>query len=635
MAVLETQTPATPVKDAVDRCFADLSANDAPECVLARLRTLDAQTMDDPLLRARYLRARAIAVNRLGFSDDALCDLEEARGRLIDAVEPHELAEVERTIALVHTWRGDGREAALALLRAVGVAVAAGDQGEAALSLVDVGRLEMEIGRPGQAELFFALGLRVGSAKLSEQDRARHMVALLQSLVAAGRLDKAHACLQALSPLLADASTRVQFLADIEVARIAIAAGKNADAKSALDRAEEKMNPAPDSFEAVELAHARAELALAKGDNAGAETLLKDVVARYAADNLAGREVVARLLQAKALDGLAREEERERTLAAALRRALARGLNGYADEARSRIAAAGGSTSAWRPGEPLPPAIVAEIGQRFVRRRQLGAGGFGSVWRAYDLEQGLEIALKEVKLTELYEPATRERLLDSLRTEVAAGSRINNPGVARVYGMLVEPIGDALLVEELIDGKTLRTEMTGPLELARVLDLAARIGYALAAIHAAGVVHRDLKPENIILRSKNAPVIVDFGIALLAKASAKAAKTGTVGYMAPEQTGGGQIDARADLYALGVIIEELLLGHRPPVQAGGLAAYLLEPWRVKRRTARLVAAGVDPEVAAVIAQLLAPDPRWRLASAAMVGNMLVAIQTRRASTRPQ
>src|SRR5262249_25275404 len=148
-------------------------------------------------------------------------------------------------------------------------------------------------------------------------------------------------------------------------------------------------------------------------------------------------------------------------------------------------------------------------------------------------------------------------------------------------------------------------------------DLALRITHALASIHAAGVVHRDLKPENIILRGAASPVIVDFGIALVAGAAAKAAKAGTVGYMPPEQMR-GHPDVRADLYALGVIIHELLLGERPPVPTGGLLALLPEPYRRRRRAARLIAAGVDRDIAALLARLLAPH-RWaRPASAAEV-----------------
>jgi tetratricopeptide (TPR) repeat protein len=628
----ETGAATDPSKE-VDDCLAALAANVAAEQVIARLRALAGSIAGDSPLRPRFLRARAIALNRLGYSGQALGELQEARALQSDAPDTGELGEIDRAIALVHSWRGEARDAALSLLRALGSAVVTADPGAAGLALLDAGRLEMEVGRAAQAQFFFSLGLRIGGDALPRPERARSTVSLLQSVVAARDLNKVDACLRELAPLLPGASARVRFLAELERARIAIASGKHDGADAALRRAEEIMRPDPESFERVELAHVRAELALDAGEHAAAEKLIAEVIARYAAGQLAGREVVARLLQAEALFGLARREEAERTLAAALRRAVACGLNGYADAVRSRIAASGANENAWHAGEPLAHSGRAETARRFVRRRPLGTGAFGSVSRAYDLEQGIEVALKQVSLAGLYDPATRARLLESLRTEVAAVSRIDHPGVARVHGMLVEADGDALVIEEFVDGETLRSVVTGALEPSHALELALRISYALASVHAAGVVHRDLKPENIVLRSAGSPVIVDFGIALVAGA-ATAAKAGTAGYMPPEQAR-GDVDARADLYALGVILHELLLGERPPVPAGGVCALLLEPWRRPRRAARLTAAGIDPHVAALLARMLAPHRRSRPASAGEVADALSAVLARRASRAGQ
>ena len=94
--------------------------------------------------------------------------------------------------------------------------------------------------------------------------------------------------------------------------------------------------------------------------------------------------------------------------------------------------------------------------------------------------------------------------------------RIEHPGVARVLGLLVELRGDAYLVQEFIEGPTLRVIMAVPIERPRAFEILSRIAFGLAAIHAVGVIHRDIKPENIILRSGDAPVLVDFGIAQVA-----------------------------------------------------------------------------------------------------------------------
>jgi tetratricopeptide (TPR) repeat protein len=604
-------------------CFADLEANAPPESVLARLRPVSARIEERSPLRARLLRAQAIAKLRLGYSEDALGDLHEARRLLEAPADRHQLADVFRAIAMVHGWRGDGREAALALLRTVAEATAAGHVRAVAAALIEGGRLQIEIGRPRDAAALLACTLDVGGADLPARERDRAGVNLVQALVAAGRIEEARARLDAIIPALADPQGRPRVLAEIERARIAHAAEDRAGAREALDRAASLVSD-PQSFSHVDLAHAEAELALAQGEPARAESLLRDVVSRYATDQLVGREVVARLLQARAFDALGQLEEAERTLAAALRRALARGLSGHADEVRSRIAARGGVEGALT-GE-LSGSGRTDAAQRFVRRRALGEGGFGSVSRGYDLELGIEVALKRTPLKDIYDPGERERLLSAARTEVAAAARIEHPGVARIHGLLIDSDGDALLIEELVEGPTLRAAMehpAKPIERARALDLLARLGFALAAVHAASVVHRDLKPDNVILRGGVSPVIVDFGIALVGSRD-PARGSGTRSYMAPEQAAGRAVDFRADLYSVGIIAHELLAGASPEPSGRVRFAPLAHRRRARAIRMRLAAAGVEPPIADLVARLLAPTPRQRPSSAASVGTRFAA-----------
>ena len=319
---------------------------------------------------------------------------------------------------------------------------------------------------------------------------------------------------------------------------------------------------------------------------------------------------------------LGRTEQAQSTLAAALRRALARGLSGHADQVRSRIAARGDVEGAWPPGEGPPRVPAQEIGRRFVRQRPLGAGGYGNVARAYDLELGIEVALKRIKLGELYDPAVRDRLLDSARTEIAAASRIDHPGVARLHGLLVEPRGDAFLIEELIEGPTLRAVLGQPLQRAHALDLLARIAMALAAVHAANVIHRDLKPDNIILRSGTSPVIVDFGIALIGGGPAPG-KGGTRSYMAPEQARGDAVDARADLFSLGVIAHQLLTGHLPDPPP--VFDWARSRWRGRKK---LVAAELESSLADLVNRMLAGRRARRPRSAAVVAARFAEAATR-------
>ena len=208
--------------------------------------------------------------------------------------------------------------------------------------------------------------------------------------------------------------------------------------------------------------------------------------------------------------------------------------------------------------------------------------------------------------------------------EIAAASRIDHPGVARLHGLLVEPGGDAFLVEELIEGPTLRAVMGQALQRAQALDLLARIAMALAAVHGANVIHRDLKPDNIILRSGASPVIVDFGIALIGRGPTPG-KGGTRPYMAPEQARGGALDARADLFSLGVIAHELLTGQLPDAPA------LFDfPRARSQRRKKLVAFGLAPSLADLINRMLAHRRSRRPGSASIVAACFAAAATQAA-----
>jgi serine/threonine protein kinase len=264
--------------------------------------------------------------------------------------------------------------------------------------------------------------------------------------------------------------------------------------------------------------------------------------------------------------------------------------------------------------------------RRFVRQRPLGAGAFGKVSRAYDLELGIEVAIKRAARGTHYDPALREQLLQAARTEVAATSRLDHPGVARVYGLLAVAGGDTLVIEEFVEGPTLRDAMQ-TFDMSRALSVLSHVAFALAAVHGAGVIHRDLKPDNIILRGGDMPVLIDFGVALLAGARERPGM-GTPAYMAPEQARGGRVDERADLYALGIIAYELLMGARSNLRASRFMGY--GQMRGVRRA--LVTSGIDPAIAELVSRLMAPQRWLRPRSAAGIGNIFAqASEARRKS----
>jgi tRNA A-37 threonylcarbamoyl transferase component Bud32 len=490
-----------------------------------------------------------------------------------------------------------------------------------ALALIEGGRLQMEIGRATDAQALFARALDL-SAKLPKREFQRAWVNLLQSAVAAGRIDEARRQVGAIGVTLTGAPPRLLLLAELEAARCALAANDFDAAAAALDRAALHPPESLDAFERVEIAEVQAEFGLARGDAGNAAALLAPVIARYADDDLAAREVRARLMQAKALEALGRAQEAERTLGAALRRAVARSLSGYADQARSRLMADYGGPARITD---MPARAEVDPAQRFVRQRALGSGAFGKVSRAYDLELGIEVAIKRTARGQNYDLALREQLLQAARTEVTAVARLDHPGVARVYAVLPVQGGDTLVIEELVEGPTLRQAMQDGLDPARTLTLLSRIAFALAAVHGAGLVHRDLKPDNVILRGDDAPVLIDFGVALLAGERHQAG-TGTPAYMAPEQARGDKVDARADLYALGVMAHEMLTGTRPDAPRSSLpfTGYA----RLRAIRSSLTVAGIAPQIADLVARLLAPRPRLRPASAAGVATVFA--QTREA-----
>jgi len=598
---------------ALEACLADLAGNKPADAVLARLRAIEPALRDDTVARARFLRARAIATNRLGFAGEALGDLHEAR-RLLESGDHHEeLAAVFQAIATVFGWRGESREAAFALLRAV--AEASGDPLNVALALIEGARLQTEIGRPADAQALLTRALELGGPTLPRREFQRAWVNLLQASVASGQTDRARAQLAAMADALTQAPPRLTLLAHLEASRVASMSGHLAEAAAALDQAHTHAPDGGDAFERIEIAEVEAELALARGGADQAAALLGDVISRYADDDLAAREVRARLLHARALEALGRSDEAARTLSAALRRALARGLTGYADEVRSRLMTDHGGVHR-ATDMPAGGAGVDPQG-RFVRQRALGSGAFGKVSRAYDLELGIEVAIKRAARGAHYDPALRDQLLQAARTEAAATSRLDHPGIARIYGVLPVAGGDTLVIEEFVEGPPLRDAMQN-FDAARSLNVLAHIAFALAAVHGAGVIHRDLKPENIILRGGDAPVLIDFGVALLAGARARPG-VGTPAYMAPEQTRGRRVDARADLYALGVIAYEMLLGARPAPPAAH--ARFMSYGQMRRVRAALAGRGIDPAIAELVSRLMAPHPALRPSSAAGIGNI--------------
>ncbi|HET9361046.1 MAG TPA: serine/threonine-protein kinase, partial [Vicinamibacterales bacterium] len=206
----------------------------------------------------------------------------------------------------------------------------------------------------------------------------------------------------------------------------------------------------------------------------------------------------------------------------------------------------------------------------------LGSGGMGDVYQARDLKLGRSVAVKVLPEAFAADPDRIARF----EREAKVLASLNHPNIASIYG-LEEAGGRHLLVMELVEGDTLAAQIArGPLAVERALDLAQQIADALEAAHEKGVVHRDLKPANVKVTPDGKVKVLDFGLAkamemspaaatisnsptLTALATSAGVILGTAAYMAPEQARGGAVDKRADIWAFGVVLYELLTGRRP------------------------------------------------------------------------
>ena len=245
---------------------------------------------------------------------------------------------------------------------------------------------------------------------------------------------------------------------------------------------------------------------------------------------------------------------------------------------------------------------------RYARKELLGRGAMADVYRAEDVLLGRDVALKVMRVSaDGSHPAPRAR------TEMALLASLNHPALVTLYDGSVEPGGVSFLVMELVDGPTLAAELArGPLPAAAVATLAAELADGLDTVHAAGVVHRDIKPSNILLAGtpgRRRAKLADFGIAHMMEGerlTSPGLVVGTAAYLAPEQLRGAAPAPPADIYALGLVLREALLGERAYPDAEGIGAAM----------ARLVdspdvPAWVGPQWQGLLTRMTAADPADR------------------------
>ena len=271
------------------------------------------------------------------------------------------------------------------------------------------------------------------------------------------------------------------------------------------------------------------------------------------------------------------------------------------------------------------------LGSQYTIERELGRGGMGVVFLARDLKLDRHVAIKALPLHLADDERVRERFLREART----AARLSHPNIVPIH-RADEIEGRVFFVMGFIDGESLaqRVAARGPLPAPEVVAILCDVGAALSEAHRHDIVHRDIKAENILIEQRTGRALVtDFGIARVAEAAPLTATgllLGTVQYMSPEHVVGEAVDARSDIYSLGVVAFHALTG-RFPFQSESASAVLVAHVTKEPPRLRDVAPNISPALGDIIDRCLAKEPSQRFQSAGEVVGML----SRLPSTSPR
>ena len=278
--------------------------------------------------------------------------------------------------------------------------------------------------------------------------------------------------------------------------------------------------------------------------------------------------------------------------------------------------------------EPQPPLAGATLAHYRLADR-LGAGGMGEVYAAEDTKLERRIALKILLPALAGDPLRLERF----RREARAVAALNHPNIVTIHSV-EEDRGVHFLTMELVEGETLRQRLRrGGLTLAELLELAVPLADAVGAAHERGITHRDLKPENVMVTRDGRVKVLDFGLAQLRERTVAVDSQavtylteagtvmGTAAYLSPEQAMGREVDARSDIFSLGIVLFEMATGRHP--FAGASAAEIIsailrdKPAPVTERNAAL-----PDHLGRIVGRCLEKNPEHRYQSAKDLRNDL-------------
>ena len=311
---------------------------------------------------------------------------------------------------------------------------------------------------------------------------------------------------------------------------------------------------------------------------------------------------------------------------------------------------AGGAATTDTVSDEGPLAVGQSFGPRYRITRVLGVGGMGAVYQAWDAELGVDVAVKVIRPEIAADPNAAGEIERRFKRELLLARQVTHPNIIRIHD-LGDIDGIKYITMPFIEGADLATilKQEKKLRVPRALRIARGTVSGLVSAHTAGVIHRDLKPANIMIGVDDAPTIMDFGIArsaggagqgrapsavaiqpadlsrtaaLAASSTMAGAIVGTVAYMAPEQARGEAVDQRADIYAFGLILYDMLVGGRRSERAPSAIAELQQRMQAAPPPPRSIDPAIPEAVDAIIRRCLEPEPAKRFQTTVELQNAL-------------